>query len=228
MNVLVAANLLASGAIPSVGAPAEVLDDIEGEEGEEGKPNPELVKARVPIPRANSAERERSPPAVRPLSPRAVSPPLVQAKPIQQQMAVEARQRVESISKRREKAREKVKTYITLKKGQVAPVHAAPDDMEHQLKQIEAEKQELEKKLKELELDDIPEDLLCPICQELMVDPVVATDGYSYERKAIETWLKNHGNSPVTGVPLASKTIIPNLALKSRIEDFCKRFPHLL
>ena len=32
---------------------------------------------------------------------------------------------------------------------------------------------------------DEPEDFICPILQEVMIDPVITTDGHSFERKAI-------------------------------------------
>lgn len=56
---------------------------------------------------------------------------------------------------------------------------------------------------------------LCPITQEEMADPVVAADGHSYEREAIEEWLKKHDTSPVTNLKLRNKTLIPNHALRS-------------
>ncbi|KAH8093380.1 ubiquitin-protein transferase [Aureococcus anophagefferens] len=34
-----------------------------------------------------------------------------------------------------------------------------------------------------------PPSLLCPITQEVMVEPVIASDGFTYERSAIERWL---------------------------------------
>jgi len=34
--------------------------------------------------------------------------------------------------------------------------------------------------------------------QEVMRDPVLATDGYSYERSAIEQWLRTHNTSPMS------------------------------
>ena len=33
------------------------------------------------------------------------------------------------------------------------------------------------------------DDFMCPITQELMVDPVFTEDGQTYERDAIKTWL---------------------------------------
>eukprot|EP01051_Picozoa_sp_SAG22_P017923 SAG22_NODE_2881_length_2130_cov_1.194485_1_plen_602_part_10 len=60
-------------------------------------------------------------------------------------------------------------------------------------------------------------DFICPITQELMVDPVIATDGHSYERSAIERWLASHNTSPLTGAELTSTTLTPNRNLKSQI-----------
>ena len=39
---------------------------------------------------------------------------------------------------------------------------------------------------------------VCPITKKVMQDPVMATDGYSYEKSAIEEWQKNHNTSPTT------------------------------
>jgi Ubiquitin fusion degradation protein 2 len=52
---------------------------------------------------------------------------------------------------------------------------------------------------------------------ELMDDPVVATDGHSYQRVAIEAWLHMHSTSPVTNNPLESKRLTPNFALRSPV-----------
>ena len=40
-------------------------------------------------------------------------------------------------------------------------------------------------------------DFRCPLTNVVMVDPVVAEDGVTYERHAIEAWLKEHSRSPV-------------------------------
>eukprot|EP00301_Raphidiophrys_heterophryoidea_P005986 c12453_g3_i5.p1 GENE.c12453_g3_i5~~c12453_g3_i5.p1 ORF type:complete len:267 (+),score=44.92 c12453_g3_i5:108-908(+) len=64
---------------------------------------------------------------------------------------------------------------------------------------------------------DVSNDFICPITQELMLDPVIAVDGHTYERKAMESWLTNHDTSPRTNEHLMSKVLIPNLALRQRI-----------
>ena len=57
-----------------------------------------------------------------------------------------------------------------------------------------------------------------------MMDPVVAADGNSYERAALEAWFAA-GNtvSPSTGAPLSHKTLLPNWALKCLIDRALKR-----
>ena len=45
-------------------------------------------------------------------------------------------------------------------------------------------------------------------------------DGFTYERSAIEQWLKTHNTSPATGAELESKQLNPNHSLRSLIQDF--------
>ena len=63
------------------------------------------------------------------------------------------------------------------------------------------------------------EEYICPISHEIMKEPVIAADGYSYERECIENWF-THGNStsPITGSVLSNLTITPNLTLRSLIK----------
>ena len=51
-----------------------------------------------------------------------------------------------------------------------------------------------------------------------MREPVVASDGHTYERAAIEKWLKAHQISPRNGEPISTLTI-PNINLKKLIQD---------
>lgn len=68
--------------------------------------------------------------------------------------------------------------------------------------------------------DGVPSQLRCPITLNLMVDPVVASDGITYEREALVSWLKKESTSPLSGAELASKKIFPNLLVRSLCEDF--------
>lgn len=51
-----------------------------------------------------------------------------------------------------------------------------------------------------------------------MSDPVIAQDGFTYERSAIEMWFENENiTSPMTNEELPSLSLIPNFNLKSQI-----------
>ncbi|GJP58407.1 hypothetical protein CLOP_g23845 [Closterium sp. NIES-67] len=61
---------------------------------------------------------------------------------------------------------------------------------------------------------DVDSQLLCPISQRRMMDPVVAADGYTYERYAIEQWLECKDTSPTTGMPFPHRFLTPNNTLR--------------
>ena len=46
-------------------------------------------------------------------------------------------------------------------------------------------------------------------------EPVIAADGYTYEKSALQEWLKQHSTSPVTGHELSHQLLTQNLAIKS-------------
>lgn len=49
-------------------------------------------------------------------------------------------------------------------------------------------------------------------------DPVIAADGYAYERAAIQNWFTRGGRrSPMTGAALATAALVPNHPLRSAI-----------
>jgi len=63
--------------------------------------------------------------------------------------------------------------------------------------------------------------LVCPLTCAVMRDPVCASDGFSYERTAIEQHLGAPSQvlppSPVCGEPLTSRILMPNLLLRQLI-----------
>jgi serine/threonine protein kinase len=72
----------------------------------------------------------------------------------------------------------------------------------------------------------VPNELLCPITSLIFRDPVVATDGHTYEREAITQWLQQRRVSPMTREPLSLDKIIPNRVVKKMVDDFiaeCRR-----
>lgn len=73
-------------------------------------------------------------------------------------------------------------------------------------------------------IDNAPNEYLCPITGCIMVDPVIAADGSTYERSAIKKWLASHSSSPATNNQLKTKTLVPNLALRKLIQEHCDKF----
>ena len=74
-------------------------------------------------------------------------------------------------------------------------------------------------------MDDGVSEFLCPITQELPVDPVMAEDGRVYERGAIEEWLHqdddDEAKSPHTNEPMGKK-LLPALQVKNLIATMIK------
>ena len=60
--------------------------------------------------------------------------------------------------------------------------------------------------------------LQCPISHEIMTDPVVASDGHTYERNNIKEWLRRDRVSPITNLPM-DDWLTPNYAIKSIIAN---------
>jgi len=77
------------------------------------------------------------------------------------------------------------------------------------------------------DLNDPPEELVCPISLVLMTnDPVVASDGITYEREHIEDWFKKNkakGSvvySPVHGTKLKNLTLTPHIGTRNMARAF--------
>ena len=67
---------------------------------------------------------------------------------------------------------------------------------------------------------ELPAEFICPITLHKMRDPVVASDGHSYERAALRDVLqRGNGKSPLTREKLEERTIVPNINLRKRIEE---------
>ena len=50
-----------------------------------------------------------------------------------------------------------------------------------------------------------------------MVEPVIAADGYTYEKNALQEWLKYSSTSAVTGDLLPHTRFVSNVLIKSAI-----------
>ncbi|KAK6151974.1 hypothetical protein DH2020_014609 [Rehmannia glutinosa] len=68
-----------------------------------------------------------------------------------------------------------------------------------------------------------PKHYYCPILQEIMDNPYIAADGFTYEHDAIKAWLDRHNVSPVTKQKLQHKMLTPNHMLHSAIQEWKKR-----
>lgn len=79
--------------------------------------------------------------------------------------------------------------------------------------------------LNELEERSVPSFFLCPIRQDIMHDPQVAADGFTYEGEAIQGWLESgHDTSPMTNLKLSHLELTPNYALRLAIRDWLCNF----
>ena len=73
-----------------------------------------------------------------------------------------------------------------------------------------AERQDLEDAKNEAKrvktaMNSVADEYLCPITQELPIDPVMAEDSKIYERWAIEEWLGKQQRSPSTGAAMGTR-----------------------
>jgi hypothetical protein len=67
--------------------------------------------------------------------------------------------------------------------------------------------------------EDVPSHFRCPLTLSIFKDPVCLEDGNTYERSDIVKWLQTHNTSPLTNVPLITKTLTPNWTLRSIISS---------
>uniref|UniRef100_A0A0E0D287 RING-type E3 ubiquitin transferase n=1 Tax=Oryza meridionalis TaxID=40149 RepID=A0A0E0D287_9ORYZ len=70
----------------------------------------------------------------------------------------------------------------------------------------------------------VPAPFICPILMEIMKDPQVASDGFTYEGEAIRRWFDSGNNrSPMTNLVLPDLKLIPNRVLRSSIHEYLRQ-----
>jgi Mg-chelatase subunit ChlD len=69
-------------------------------------------------------------------------------------------------------------------------------------------------------MSNTPEYYLCPITQNIMNNPVITDDGYTYEESAIKQWILQKGISPMTRQPISISSLRSNRLIKDLIETF--------
>ena len=65
--------------------------------------------------------------------------------------------------------------------------------------------------------DSYPTECYCPVSMEVFCNPVVASDGITYEKNIIDKWLAKSDLSPMTGEKLSCRFTFPNIAMKQWI-----------
>lgn len=71
-------------------------------------------------------------------------------------------------------------------------------------------------------MDNAASEFVCPITQELPIDPVTAMDGKVYERKAIVEWIqRGNGKSPMTNLPMTGQ-LLPATHVRNSLELMVK------
>ncbi|VVA89624.1 unnamed protein product [Arabis nemorensis] len=69
-----------------------------------------------------------------------------------------------------------------------------------------------------------PPYFICPISKEIMRNPHVAADGYTYEEEEFKTWLRvGDEKSPMTNLRLENHNLTPNLILRTAINDWLQQ-----
>lgn len=69
----------------------------------------------------------------------------------------------------------------------------------------------------------LPPYIISFVMQEIMSDPHIAADGFTYEYEAIMAWLMKHNASPVTKLKLKHSMLTPNHTLRSAIQEWRSR-----
>lgn len=76
-----------------------------------------------------------------------------------------------------------------------------------------------------------PWHFVCPLTLNIIIDPVVAPNGVTYERQAIIDFIKRFTVDPFTKIPLTEYQLYPNVHLKAAIAHYKQtalRYPVLV
>ena len=65
--------------------------------------------------------------------------------------------------------------------------------------------------------NQVNEVFYCPITGSLMKEPVLAQDGQTYEKAAIQEWIERHGKSPFTNEALSVEELQLNRPIQELI-----------
>lgn len=65
----------------------------------------------------------------------------------------------------------------------------------------------------------------CPISLKIFKEPVLASDGYFYEKHMITKWFGNSSKSPLKGTNLPNKNLLVSHTFNSLLENFLTTYP---
>lgn len=71
--------------------------------------------------------------------------------------------------------------------------------------------------------EEPPNEYICPIVHSIMTNPVLVSDGFSYEKSALERWLVKSNTSPITRENLNKDIMIDNKNLKKLIVEWIEK-----
>lgn len=90
-------------------------------------------------------------------------------------------------------------------------------------KNISMYRYEFEKNVENL-TTEIPIDFICPITREIMFDPVIIESGNTFERDAIQNWLKLKKEDPLTKQKIKkSNVFFQNILIRNQIYAFMEK-----
>jgi len=78
------------------------------------------------------------------------------------------------------------------------------------------------KNIEDQDFEDAPDEFKDPLMDTLMKDPVSLPSGIVMERSIIERHLLNSSTDPFSRLPLTAEQLVPNIALKERIQAWCR------
>lgn len=102
----------------------------------------------------------------------------------------------------------------------IPPLFKIIDDLNAEINQLQ---EDIESFGKELGLDpaEVPQEFYCPISQEIMENPVEASDKKIYDLTSIQEWMKRSRKSPITR-EILTDTFIARPDLKNKILEWQK------
>ncbi|XP_076909213.1 putative U-box domain-containing protein 50 [Bidens hawaiensis] len=113
---------------------------------------------------------------------------------------------------------------IGIRCGPTHGEYGAYSGMKTVMKDMENAKKMADDRLADGGCLEMPSFFSCPISRDVMKDPYIASDGFSYELSAIKQWLETGNNaSPMTKLELEHKRLTPNHSLRSLLQDWHKK-----